>query len=516
MSGTNKMNAPSILSGGVFAKKMGANLYIFDISNTGDVSQTLVTTEGGVQRSLQDRFGDVVNVKDFGAKGDGQTDDFSAVNIAVSVAKNNGKALYFPAGTYALGSSLIITDFDNLTIFGDSKSLSIIHSLNPSHVFRVIRCNYVNIYNLGFTHANDNSTSGNTLQIEDCNFCSFRGIEIIDARNDAICPVSTNFTEFRTESPLSRYIEIKDCVINGTRGGAGIRVLRSSDIKVVNNTIQNCTDEAICVDFGAYNAIISGNTFTLNGGAGQISLDGASGTIVSSNRLMSLNGEGVPCIVSNGNLETSYGCVITGNSCYGGAKGIWLKGFSDVTEPILEPPYANGYYGSNRCIVIGNAIRNTPIGIQLEGRSKDNVIYCNTYTNCTRAIKDLSTEVDNWILPERIGIANIGSLVYPSNNSEHLTVPASSATVTATNDGIAEFFYNSSGNKSGWRGIMNTSSGEADRDFKFAAADASSFYRVAVRKGDSIKVEYPSDTSGHALVIRVIGAKKMYASIRAD
>jgi hypothetical protein len=46
-------------------------------------------------------FGDVVSVKDFGAKGDGHTICTRAINRAIDVAAANGGTVYFPAGTYA-------------------------------------------------------------------------------------------------------------------------------------------------------------------------------------------------------------------------------------------------------------------------------------------------------------------------------------------------------------------------------------------------------------------------------
>jgi len=41
-----------------------------------------------------------INVKSFGAKGDGSTDDTAAINSAVQYAITNGAVLWFPAGTY--------------------------------------------------------------------------------------------------------------------------------------------------------------------------------------------------------------------------------------------------------------------------------------------------------------------------------------------------------------------------------------------------------------------------------
>lgn len=50
-----------------------------------------------------------INVIDYGAKGDGTTDDYKAFNDALTVAKNYGGKLFIPNGSYSL-SSYIITD----------------------------------------------------------------------------------------------------------------------------------------------------------------------------------------------------------------------------------------------------------------------------------------------------------------------------------------------------------------------------------------------------------------------
>ena len=47
------------------------------------------------------------NVKDFGAVGDGVTDDAAAIQAAINYAATNGRSVYFPAGTY--NTSLPIT-----------------------------------------------------------------------------------------------------------------------------------------------------------------------------------------------------------------------------------------------------------------------------------------------------------------------------------------------------------------------------------------------------------------------
>lgn len=53
-----------------------------------------------IQATLKLNLGDLVNVKDYGALGDGVTDDTAAIAAAVAVAIAGSKLVYLPAGTY--------------------------------------------------------------------------------------------------------------------------------------------------------------------------------------------------------------------------------------------------------------------------------------------------------------------------------------------------------------------------------------------------------------------------------
>src|SRR5215510_3120468 len=55
--------------------------------------------------SLPARLSHIVNVKDWGAKGDGVTNDSTAINAAISyLTPNGGGIVFFPPGTYYLGN----------------------------------------------------------------------------------------------------------------------------------------------------------------------------------------------------------------------------------------------------------------------------------------------------------------------------------------------------------------------------------------------------------------------------
>lgn len=60
-------------------------------------------TGATTQRALPDRFADVINVKDFGAVGDGVADDAPAIRAAFNLAVTKlSSTVYFPQGTYKL------------------------------------------------------------------------------------------------------------------------------------------------------------------------------------------------------------------------------------------------------------------------------------------------------------------------------------------------------------------------------------------------------------------------------
>jgi hypothetical protein len=82
---------------------------------TGANFNVIVDTSGGAPGR------DYINVKDYGAKGDGTTDDTTAIQAAIAAmwTSGNGRQLYFPKGTYIVSAKLDLSGKQGFRLVGD-------------------------------------------------------------------------------------------------------------------------------------------------------------------------------------------------------------------------------------------------------------------------------------------------------------------------------------------------------------------------------------------------------------
>ena len=69
-----------------------------------------------------------INLRDYGAVGDGHTDDYVAIYNAMHAAMDTSRALYIPEGDYYCSSTIVLEK--NIKIYGDGKDKSSISFLN--------------------------------------------------------------------------------------------------------------------------------------------------------------------------------------------------------------------------------------------------------------------------------------------------------------------------------------------------------------------------------------------------
>lgn len=109
---------------------------------------------GAVSRGQDEYNQDRVSVKDFGATGDGVTDDTTAVQNALTAAA--GKTLFFPAGDYLITSDLSIST-DYTCLMGEGSGSTITLQACKIHLDAVTKTTH--IYGCNFESLNIERTS---------------------------------------------------------------------------------------------------------------------------------------------------------------------------------------------------------------------------------------------------------------------------------------------------------------------------------------------------------------------
>jgi hypothetical protein len=123
-----------------------------------------------------------LNVKDYGAKGDGATDDTTAIQNAINAAQNliadnaggrqeQGVTVYFPRGKYKITAGLTVSG-SNITLAGSSPSEAVIYA--PNATFDLVTFTHATLalYNCGVKNLRfstpGNAAAGNHLTVKRC------------------------------------------------------------------------------------------------------------------------------------------------------------------------------------------------------------------------------------------------------------------------------------------------------------------------------------------------------------
>jgi hypothetical protein len=308
---------------------------------------------GAVTRTAQAKMRESVSVKDFGATGDGVTDDTAAIQAALTAAGANDAAVIFPFGEYLVTSGLNVPA--NVKIEGNNSTVKTNSAFNL------------------FTFADGGGIS-NTILI---------GSVLAGVYSAASSAIKASGTNNHPAAPT--YIAgpiVENCTINNF-GYMGVSLAYVKEAKIKNNKMLNIGYAGVggvsCND-----TIVDGNTITAvtpgspGGDAYGIFIDRENGLAETSDP------RSYRCIITNNivkNVTVSFGSngqgidthagvdfVIDGNVVQDCQYGIFIT--SSVIGALGQQ------LGALRCVVSNNTISggNTGYGIMVNGANNGGVL----------------------------------------------------------------------------------------------------------------------------------------------
>ena len=324
-----------------------------------------------------------VNVKDYGAVGDGTTDDTTAIANALTT----GRSVLFPAGTYLTGAQTVSTA--GQILFGEGSASVVKASLASVNLFTV-SADYVGFQDLRLNGA-ATSNANNTFAIYTAaaSPAKYMTIErVLITGKDASLGFN-NAIKFDTDSSYATVVNCKIDRLYGSISGTGYGVLcgQVSACKVIDNWMQASSGR------GRHGVYLSA---------------GASDCMVQGNSISGFDFEGItqyasgaqPICVNNSIIGNSvFGCVLSGNASSG----------------------AIGVYGrSNRALIACNSVSGSGAkGIVIDGTGvtncTDTVVDGNTITNSALIGMDVIAGVRGSISNNNIRESGLASAGVSSN-----------------------------------------------------------------------------------------------------
>ena len=171
----------------LFTQFLGNDIYVYNkgYPQTQPVIQTGTGTNFPTVRTVQQKLDEIVNVTDFGAKGDGVTDDSAAIQRAVTSTYMTSytdfsfrKILHFPAGTYVVSATIYIPPNTYLQGEGIDRSLLV----NTNQTQPIIRTRHPDTVHHGaflpITTGTTNDTTIQNIKIENLGFTYGNNVQI--------------------------------------------------------------------------------------------------------------------------------------------------------------------------------------------------------------------------------------------------------------------------------------------------------------------------------------------------
>lgn len=416
----------------------------FDVKNGGS------TPTGAVNRPINEKLGESVSVKDFGAVGDGTTDDTDAIQNAL----NSGSLFVFvPQGTYNITSTLTIPtgiEFygcDTSSVLSLAANASMITTTGSNVVIRNIKLNgnssTYNNTNNNAIYVNWTSISGYNIKINNVSILNIAGAGVIALASSGTASNDVWIENCSIENTGTHGIIAQDYISNVwilankvkytgllvadrpgiTASRYGSNVTISNNICIGSPSALGVSVHGISVDT-TINSSVTGNTISGWIGYG-IEVGFCTNCTVSANTITNVGNSGIVLSADQATLQINTNVTISGNTITsptaagiysfitGGTGTLFNKNISIIGNTINGSVTNNGIYMGlcNILSITGNSVYNS----YLSG------VYI---LDCKNVLTSGNTVVNN----------NISTLVSVSS----LTQSSGTATVTtSTNHGYS-------------------------------------------------------------------------------
>ena len=378
---------------------------------------------GAVTRMAQDKLRETISVKDFGAKGDGVTDDAAAIQAAISAAGNNATVL-LPAGTYVIGSAgLLVSGKTGLQIRGDRAILKITGAASQTFgAFSATQILFSNCTRSGLfgVEINGNSVSVNAVGFSACTDCVFDDNTVYSSGNNGqVIAGGGTRNRFRRNTIYSSIGTARGMWL-GNNNATDMEV----DLVVDGNVVR--ANAATGIVFNSVGGRVSNNHALANSGAGII-FPGASGyaarkvscvgNYCSGNSFHGIQWD-VPSYSTDADLPSDIVC--SGNTCAGNSN--------------------SGIYAVNslRAVLTGNVCcDNVTAGIQADDRGKQITI---TGNECSDTRTSGQTQ-QRGIRVIAQAVSNSGAVISGNtcnnNTTQGICVQSSASGITLSNVNVS-------------------------------------------------------------------------------
>lgn len=370
---------------------------------------------GAVATTVQAKLRESVSVKDFGAVGDGVTNDAAAIQLAVNAATAN-QTVYFPPGTYAVGSAgIAVTSKTGVTLLGDGA---------------IIKITDISLLTTALGAA--------TIRLSGCTRSGVRGLEI-DGNSIASSGIGlTGCTECFVDG-----VTVYSSGVNGqiTSAGGGLRN------EFTNNTVYSAIGTSRGLWLGNVNAtdmetdIYIASNIVRNNPASGIVVSSVGGRVIGNH---CLTNEGSGIVIPGANGYSTKNLTVSGNFCvdnlfYGIQSDVIYSTDADLTANINvtgnvcnsnNRGIGGGIYclNSQRWTVSNNVCNdNVYSGIQCDDRARNITVVGNT---CNDTRSGGSRTQQTGIRCNAQAAANYGVLIADNTCSNNTVSGISLATVT--------------------------------------------------------------------------------------